>query len=69
MFTSDILMSKSHFMLVSKTALIKSLLAAVEQLLKVQSRKEYYDCVLLLGTEVVSIVLLFLLCVWFFLKY
>ncbi len=33
-FTSDILMSKSHFILVSKTALIKSL-ANVEQLVKV----------------------------------
>ncbi len=37
-FISHILMSKNHFILVSKTALIKSLLATVEQLVKVQSK-------------------------------
>ncbi len=33
-FTSDILMGKSHFIWLSKTALIKSLLGAVEQFSK-----------------------------------
>ncbi len=55
-FTFDILMSKNHL-----CRLLKSLLATVEQLVKVQSKKEYYDFELVLGTEVVRIAMPFLL--------